>query len=70
MERNNRHRQRHNQTADDQGCSSGNVQNPNVFPIEERFPKGLLRFLKIVNNPWNLALARRKAAPDGDSCVF
>jgi hypothetical protein len=43
---------------------------PNVFPIEERFPTGLLRFLKIVNNPWNLAAARRKAAPDGDICVF
>jgi hypothetical protein len=43
---------------------------PNVFPIEERSQTGLLRFLKIVNNPWNLATARRRTAPDGDICVF
>jgi hypothetical protein len=70
MERNNRYSQRDYQAADDQSCSSGNVQRPYAFPIEARFPTGLLRFLKILNNPWNLATARRKAAPDGDICVF
>jgi hypothetical protein len=37
--------------------------SPNDFPIEARFPKGFLRFLPSVNNPRNLATARRTAAP-------
>jgi len=28
--------ERHNQAADDQGCFSGKLWSPNVFPIEER----------------------------------
>jgi hypothetical protein len=61
--------QRHNQAADDQGRSSGKVQRcPKVFPIEERYRlmvKGFLQFLPLLNNPWNLATARRRAAPGG-----
>jgi hypothetical protein len=54
------HGKRHNQSADDQSCSSGKVQkSPNVFPIEERFRLGFLRFLPLVNNPRILATARR-----------
>src|ERR1700677_1887290 len=39
------------------------------FPIKRRLPdkndlrSGFLRFLPVLNNPWNLALARRRAAP-------
>jgi hypothetical protein len=56
--------ERHHQAADDQGCFSGKVQwFPNVFPIEERLPMRLLRFLPVLNNPWNLSTARRWAAP-------
>jgi hypothetical protein len=45
-------------------CFSGKVQwFPNVFPIEERLPMRLLRFLPLLNNPWNLSTARRWAAP-------
>jgi hypothetical protein len=56
--------ERHHQAADDQGYFSGKVQwFPNVFPIEERLPTRLLRFLPVLNNPWNLSTARRRAAP-------
>jgi hypothetical protein len=41
---------------------------PNVFPIAARFSLGFLRFLPILNNPWNLATARRWAAPDVNNC--
>jgi hypothetical protein len=33
-------------------------------------PTGFLRFLPVLNNPWNLATARRTAAADGDNYVF
>jgi hypothetical protein len=64
------HGQRHNQAADDQDWCSGEVKwSPNVFPIEARFPIGVLRFLPFLNNPWNLATARRRAAPDANNYV-
>ena len=59
------HGKRHDQAADDQSCSSGKVQiAPSAFPTGKRLPVGFLRFLPVVNNPWNLATARRSAAPE------
>jgi hypothetical protein len=67
VKRHDSHGERHNQAADDQSCFSGKVQwQPNVFPIEARlYEVGLLRFLPILNNPWNWATARRSATPEG-----
>jgi len=71
-----RHGQRHYQAVDDQGCPSGKLQwFPNVFPTEERLPsEPILRFLPSLNNPWNLAIARRRVASghqlSRQSCSF
>jgi hypothetical protein len=60
----NRDGERHNEAADYQGSSSGKLKRSRTSSRQKSdFDHGFLRFLPVLNNPGNLATARRCPAP-------